>query len=66
MCLNQSILQLYQAYFIKALGKDSMLLIQWLIDHNLGITKYNPLAGSIYIELPKELNHPRKGLINKS
>ena len=28
------------------------------------ISKYNPLAGSCYIRLPKELNHPRKGLIN--
>ena len=25
---------------------------------------YNPLAGSSYIKLTKELNHPRKGLIN--
>ena len=25
--------------------------------------KYNPLAGSSYIKLPKELDHPRKGLI---
>ena len=28
------------------------------------ISKYNPLAGSSYIKLPKELDHPRKGLIN--
>ena len=27
-------------------------------------SKYTPLAGSSYIKLPKELNHPRKGLIN--
>ena len=26
--------------------------------------KYNPLAGSSYIKLPKELDHPRKGLIS--
>ena len=24
----------------------------------------NPLAGSSYIKLPKELDHPRKGLID--
>ena len=24
----------------------------------------NPLAGRSYTKLPKELNHPRKGLIN--
>ena len=28
------------------------------------ILKYNPLAGSISIKLPKELDHPKKGLIN--
>ena len=28
------------------------------------ISKYNPLAGSSYIKLPKELDHPRKGLMN--
>ena len=26
--------------------------------------KYDPLAGSSYFKLPKELDHPRKGLIN--
>ena len=30
----------------------------------MSISKYNPLAGSSYIKLPKELDHPRKGLIN--
>ena len=34
------------------------------MDHNISISKYNPLAGSSYIKLPKELDHPRKGLIN--
>ena len=33
-------------------------------DHNINILKYNTLAGSSYIKLPKELNHPKKGLIN--
>ena len=28
------------------------------------VIDYNPLAGSSYIKLPKELEHPRKGLIN--
>ena len=35
-----------------------------VIDHTISISKYNPLAGSIYIKLPKELDHPRKVLIN--
>ena len=34
------------------------------IQKSLGISKYNPLAGSSYIKLPKELDHPRKGLID--
>ena len=33
-------------------------------DHNTNISKYNPLAGSSYIKLPKELDHPKKDLIN--
>ena len=35
-----------------------------VIDHAISISKYNPLAGISYIKLPKELDHPRKGLIN--
>ena len=35
-----------------------------MIVDTTSISKYNPLARSIYIKLPKELNHPRKGLIN--
>ena len=42
----------------KSLGKDSV------IDHNISISKYNTLVGSSYIKLPKELHHPRRGLIN--
>ena len=48
----------------KSLGKGSGSIIYSVIDHNIGISKYNLLAGSSYIKLPKELNHPRKDLIN--
>ena len=48
----------------KSLGKGSGSIIYSVIDHNIGISKHNPLAGSSYIKLPKELNHPRKDLIN--
>ena len=34
------------------------------MDHNINISKYNPLVGSSYNKLPKELDHPRKNLIN--
>ena len=33
-------------------------------DHNISISKYNPLVGSSYIELPKKLNNSIKGPIN--
>ena len=35
-----------------------------VIDHNISISKYNLLARSSYIKLPKQLDYPRKGLIN--
>ena len=46
------------------LGKGSGWIIDSVIDHTINISKYNPLAGSSYIKLPKELDNPRKGLIN--
>ena len=35
-----------------------------VIHYNINISKYNPLARGSYIKLPKEFDHPRKGLIN--
>ena len=48
----------------KSLGNFLGWIIDSVIDHNMSILKYNPLAGSSYIKLPKELDDPRKGLIN--
>ena len=48
----------------KCLGKGSGWIIDSVIDHTISISKYNPLAGSSCIKLLKELDHPRKGLIN--
>ena len=48
----------------KSLGKVSGCIIDSVIDHTITILKYNPFAESNYITLPKELDHPRKGLIN--
>ena len=48
----------------KSLGKGSRWIIDSVIDHTISISKYNPLAGSSYIKLPKELDLQRKGLIN--
>ena len=43
-------------------GKDSGWPIYSVIDWAISISKYNPLAGSSYIKLPKE-EDPRKILI---
>ena len=48
----------------KSLGKSSGWNVDSVIDPTVTISKYNPLAGSNYIKLPKELHHLRKGLIN--
>ena len=48
----------------KYLAKGSSWTFDSVIDHNISISKYNPLAGSSYVKLTKELDHARKGLIN--
>ena len=50
--------------FESNIGKDSDWITDSVIDHNINISKYNPLASSGYTKLPKELDHPRKVLIN--
>ena len=47
-----------------SLGKRSGWITDSIIEHNINISKYNLLAGSSYIRLPKKVDHPRKGLIN--
>ena len=49
---------------LKHLGKGLFWITDSVIDHTISISKYNPLAGSSYIKLPKELDHSKKGLIN--
>ena len=46
------------------LGKGSGWITDSVREYNINISKYNPLACSSYIILPKELDHPKKGLIN--
>ena len=48
----------------KYLRKGSVWFIDSLIDHTISISKYNPLVGSSYIKLPKELDHQKKGSTN--
>ena len=58
MRLNQSILELYQICK-KSLGKSLSWISDSVIDHYNSISKYNPLAGSSYIKLSKELSKER-------
>ena len=48
----------------KSLGKSSAWIIDSIINHTTSVSKYNSLSGSNYIELPEELDHLRKRLIN--
>ena len=44
-----------------SLGKGSDLqIIDSVIDQNINISKYYPLASSTYVKLSEELNHPKK------
>ena len=46
------------------LGKGLSWIIDSVLDHTIIISKYKPLAGRSYIKLPRELDHPKKHLIN--
>ena len=48
----------------KYIGKGLGLIIDSGVDHTIDISKFNPLAGSSYIKLTKELDHIIKDLIN--
>ena len=60
----QSIYTIIIANIQNALGNGSGWIISSFVDHTISISKSNPLAGSSYIKLPKELDHPRRDLIN--
>ena len=60
----QSIYTTVIANIQKSLAKGSIWIIDSFIDHTISISKYNPVAGSNYVKLPKELDYPRKGFIN--
>ena len=47
----------------KILGEDSGWILDSVIDCNIIISKYNPLASNIHIKLPTEIDHPRKSLL---
>ena len=58
ICLNQSMLQLYQTYKKFQEKVQDGIHLDSVIDH-INISKYNPLAGSSYIKLER-LMHQNK------
>ena len=48
----------------QGVSKGSGWIIESVDNHYLNIVQYQPLKGSSYIELPLELRHHMKGLIN--
>ena len=39
-------------------------VFQTILSHDLHVSKYDPLVGSSYLELPKQLRNSKKGLVN--
>ena len=62
------VLQTSRQELMKAIGQwiseGSGWTIQSVDGHYINLTKYKPLKGSSYIELPSELRNPAKGLVN--
>ena len=46
------------------INRGSGWIIELIESQYINISTYRPLVGSSYIDLPIELKHPRKGLIN--
>ena len=46
------------------INRDSGWIIELIESQYINISIYRPLVGSSYIDLPIELKHPKKGLIN--
>ena len=65
--INESNIDVFQTIYTKiitniqkSLGKGSGWITDSVIDHTISISMCNPLAGSSYIKLPKELHHPNQ------
>ena len=56
----QEILHIVDAWINRGPG----WIIESIESQYINISTYRPLVGGSYIDLPKELKHPRKGLIN--
>ena len=58
-CFNEIIFRLENW-----ISHGSGWIVDSILDQYLNMSCYKPLSGSTYCKLPKELCHPRKGLIN--
>ena len=47
----------------ECLGKTLAWIIDSAVSYSINISQHNPLSDSNYIKLPKELEHPKKGLL---
>ena len=56
----ESVYSIIISSILKSLEKGSSWITDFFIDHNINISKGNPLAVSSYTKLPKELDHRRK------
>ena len=48
----------------QSIANGSNWIVESVENHYLNVVKYEPIKGSSYIELPSELQHNKKGLIN--
>ena len=48
----------------QSIANGSNWIVESVENHYLNVVKYEPMKGSSYIELPEELQHSKKGLIN--
>ena len=48
----------------KLVGKGSGWITDSVVHYNINISKCKSLSGSSHVKVPKELDHPIKGLIN--
>ena len=60
LSIKNDIDHVFQSVYTTVLG----WIIDSVLDHNIIISKYNPLARSYINKLPKESNCTRNGLIN--
>ena len=61
--INESVYNTITSNIKKYIGNGLDRIIDSVVSLTINILTYNPLAGSSYIKLLKQLVHPRKGLI---